>query len=96
MCSGHRAGDHPQDVLAGGIIERIDPPAELRARLAQAAKTQAPFLYAEAGIWYDALATLSEQSDAAPADANMRQQRAELLEQVGLGEVTAFDQQRAK
>jgi hypothetical protein len=43
------------------------------------------------GVWYDALDQLSQQISANPADARLRQQRAALLEQVGLREAAAFD-----
>jgi hypothetical protein len=43
------------------------------------------------GVWYDALDRLSQQISANPADARLRQQRAALLEQVGLREAAAFD-----
>ncbi|HYI87142.1 MAG TPA: DUF928 domain-containing protein [Burkholderiales bacterium] len=43
------------------------------------------------GVWYDALDQLSQQISANPADARLRQQRAALLEQVGLREAAAYD-----
>lgn len=90
------ADNRSQDVVAGGIVQRIEPPAALPARLAQAGEVQAPFIYAEAGIWYDALAALSEQIAATPADTRLRQQRAALLKQVGLSEVAQYDLQTAQ
>jgi hypothetical protein len=90
------ADNRSQDVIAGGIVQRVEPPAALRAQLAQASEAQAPFIYAEAGIWYDALAALSEQIAATPAGARMRQQRAALLEQVGLSEVAKYDLQASQ
>ncbi len=79
------------DVIASGTIQRIQPPATLAVRLDNASKPQLPFLYAEAGFWYDAIATLSEQIDANPADRRLREQRAALLEQVGLTVAAAHD-----
>jgi hypothetical protein len=43
------------------------------------------------GVWYDAIDHLSQRISAHPADARLRQQRAALLEQVGLREAAAFD-----
>jgi hypothetical protein len=80
-----------RDVIAGGVIERIAPPTELRAKLARAGKTRAPYLYAEAGLWYDALAAISDLIDAAPNDQVLRQERASLLEQVGLPQIAELD-----
>jgi Domain of Unknown Function (DUF928) len=73
-----------RDILAGGAIERVVPPEGLAARLAQARKDETAFLYAEAGVWYDALAAISDLVDGAPNDAVLRKQRATLLAQVGL------------
>jgi hypothetical protein len=78
------AGRRSRDILAGGAIQRIDPSSELVARLGQARRDELPSVYAEAGLWYDALAAMSEQIDAAPDDAALRQRRAALLTQIGL------------
>ena len=43
-----------------------------------------PIVYAEAGIWHDALAGLSDLIDAQPDNKALRETRADLLRQVGL------------
>jgi hypothetical protein len=43
------------------------------------------------GIWYDSIDQLSRLISANPRDSKLRQQRAALLEQVGLREAAAFD-----
>ncbi|HEX2719391.1 MAG TPA: DUF928 domain-containing protein, partial [Candidatus Deferrimicrobium sp.] len=58
----------------------------LSARLTSAVSGRAPFIYAEEGFWYDALESISRMIEASPKDADLRQQRASLLEQVGLSE----------
>jgi len=73
-----------RDILAGGAIERIEPPQALTAKLAQARKEDTAALYAEAGVWYDALSAISDQIDKAPSDAGLRKERATMLAQVGL------------
>ena len=73
-----------QETRAGGAIQRINPSSELAARLGQARRDELPSVYAEAGLWYDALAAMSELIDGAPNDAALRQQRAALLTQIGL------------
>lgn len=73
-----------RDILAAGAIERIEVPQGLSVKLAQAGKAKAPHIYAEAGLWYDALGALSELIETAPHDAVLRRQRASLLKQVGL------------
>jgi hypothetical protein len=76
-----------KDILAGGAIERIEVPGDLKTKLATANKSQLFVLYAEAGIWYDAIAAISEMIEAAPQDQTLRKQRAELLSQVGLSAI---------
>jgi hypothetical protein len=73
-----------KDILAGGAIERVATPEELKTKLAQAAKKDLPFVYADAGIWYDALGAMSDLIEAAPQDQELRKQRAAMLAQVGL------------
>jgi len=73
-----------KDILAGGVIERIDMPQELKAKLASSENGQKAFVYAEAGIWYDALKSISDLIDAAPQNQQLRNQRTALLTQVGL------------
>jgi hypothetical protein len=81
------------DVAAGGSIERIAPPEALSSQLAQAGPARAPFIYAEAGLWYDAVMAVSQLIDAAPQDRALRRQRAALLAQVGLSGVAKADLQ---
>lgn len=76
-----------KDVLAGGVIERVELSAQAQQQLAQARKDEAPSIYAAAGLWYDALTASSELIQASPGDPAPRQQRAALLAQVGLREV---------
>jgi hypothetical protein len=79
------AARRSKDILAGGTIERVVPPAELREKLAGASQEQVPLLYAESGFWYDSLAAFSALIEAAPGDEGLRRQRTALLAQIGLG-----------
>jgi Domain of Unknown Function (DUF928) len=81
-----------KDVVAGAVIERVPPKSGLR-EAAAAAPSDAPRLYADAGLWYDALAALSRLIDASPQSQELRRQRAGLLEQVGLREVAQHERQ---
>ena len=76
-------------VHASGWIERVELPAALAGRLAEAKPGQAPASYAEAGLWYDALSSLQELITAHPNDEGLMAARWELLGQAGLGEVAA-------
>lgn len=78
------------DVLAGGTIKRVADDA-VRSRVEQSAQAQRPAVYAEAGIWYDAIDQLSKQIGAERGNRQLREQRAALLEEVGLREAAAFD-----
>jgi len=84
-----------KDIIAGGALERIELPAALRVKLAQAGQANAPHRYAEAGFWYDALTAISELIDAAPMDSVLRTQRASLLDQVGLPEIAQYDRRHS-
>lgn len=77
-----------KDVIAVGAIERVE-----RAGFDQAARptTDSFYRFAADGLWYDAVMTISELIESAPADPALRKQRAELLDQVDLSEVGNFD-----
>ncbi len=77
-------GRRSRDILAGGTIVRITAPEALKNKLAETPPAEAPHIYAEAGVWYDALAALSELIEGAPNDAALRRQRGALVSQVGL------------
>lgn len=72
------------DVVASGMIERIAMPDDLAGIIGTADRLQLASAYAGAGIWYDALAAMSQLITENPADVKTRKQRAALLEQVGL------------
>jgi uncharacterized protein DUF928 len=73
-----------KDILAGGAIERVDLQEDVKAKLAQASDNEVPFVYAQAGLWYDALKSISDLIDAAPQNQELRNERTALLKQVGL------------
>ena len=76
-----------KDVVTGGLIERRELSPALRARLKEVNKEEAVYIYAEAGIWYDALSSVSELIEAAPDNLVFQKQRAFLLQQVGLSQI---------
>jgi len=80
-----------KDVLAGGTIKRVAESGALQSELKQAGRAKWPAVYAEAGIWYDAIDQLSKQIDANRSNRKLREERAGLLEQVGLRDVAAYD-----
>ncbi len=86
-----KAERRSKDIVAGGFIERVGPPEAIQAKLDQAGKALVPHVFAETGIWYDAVMTLSEMIEAAPKNVLLRKQRAALLQQVGLPVVAKYD-----
>jgi hypothetical protein len=80
-----------KDVIAKGVIKRVSSPSGLAEKVENASDTEKAAMYAEAGIWYDALEAISNAVDAHPDDASLREQRASLLKQVGLPQAAALD-----
>jgi crotonobetainyl-CoA:carnitine CoA-transferase CaiB-like acyl-CoA transferase len=67
-----------------GWIQRQAVTSVLGNRLTTATPQQSARLYAEAGIWYDALNTLAEAHFANPNEVSLTQDWTELLRSVGL------------
>jgi hypothetical protein len=85
------ASQRSVDIISGGAIERVDPSPALKGQLAGASPRTKPQVYAGEGIWYDAIASLSSLIEKNPGDRGLREQRASLLEQVGLSEAADYD-----
>jgi hypothetical protein len=85
-----------KDVLAAGAIEFIDMPHGLSTELQSASEGEAPSIYAEAGIWYDALAALSALIEKKPEYSDFRKERASLLDQVGLARAAEYETKRGE
>src|SRR2546427_7829487 len=80
-----------RDLVAASVVERADVAEALRQQIGRASPEELPALYAEAGLWYDALTALSDRIEAAPRDRTLHRQRAALLQQVGLRDAADFD-----
>lgn len=78
------ADNRSKDLVASGVIKRVAAPADLKQKIASAPASSLAAVYADAGIWYDALSVLSDQIEAHPENKQLRQNRADLLRQVGL------------
>jgi len=76
-----------KDILAAGAIELIPEPKKIKDRLSQAQASEIPYIYAEAGLWYDAFHSISYQIETSPDDMVLKSHRASLLEQIGLDQV---------
>ena len=80
-----------RDVIASGIIQRIEPDASLTAALAGAEGLDKAAIYAGKGFWYDALEAVTNEIDASPKNKDLYRQRAALLEQAGLKDAAAAE-----
>jgi len=74
------------DVVSGGAVRRIEPGERLQAELREGGAARAGHVYAKNGLFYDALTSFSGWIDRAPDEPRLRELRAALLAQVGLGE----------
>ena len=81
-----------KDVIAGGRIQRIMPREDLLQRLRKADPDQLTAIYSEEGLWYDALATISDLIQSRPSANEYRKGRNLLLEQVDLMEVVKAEE----
>ena len=77
-----------RDIIASGWVTRLkDAPEGLESRIQAGAAQDAVGTYAAAGLWYDALAAISDLIEQNPGDASLRAIRASLLKQVGFQDV---------
>ena len=78
------------DIVASGTIERIAPEGAFKNKIVGADERSLARLYAQEGVWYDTIDALSRLIEKAPADSTLREERAALLEQVGLKSVADY------
>lgn len=82
VCNPNRRS---QDIYAQGWIQRSPLSNELGKALVSTKSAQVRArLYAEAGMWYDAISTLSSANSIDPKNSAVREDLAALLNQVGL------------
>jgi hypothetical protein len=78
-----------RDIVAGARIQRRLPDQRLLERLANSNVVEDAYVNAQEGLWYDAVASISEALQAYPDDQKIQEMRSDLLQQVGLHEVLA-------
>lgn len=76
--------DRSADSFTSGWIERIQPTPALTQALSTATPDQKPALYAEAGLWYDALTSIATLRQADPQNPDLITQWQTLLNSVDL------------
>jgi hypothetical protein len=77
-------GGRSAGVIASGLIERMEPGEGLISRIENNQGTKLVTVYANEGIWYDALEAISSMIDKSPEDQGLVAIRTSLLDQVGL------------
>ncbi len=83
--------DHSKDVIASGVIKRIDPPQSVSLNLQTKHIEDLIYIFAAEGIWYDALECVSKLIEQQPTNDAYRELRAELLDEGDLPEVAEYD-----
>ncbi|MDQ2099432.1 MAG: DUF928 domain-containing protein [Tychonema bourrellyi B0820] len=81
--------DRSADVLEKGIVRRVELSADIRSQLQKADPRLKAVIYAQTGIWQDALSTLVAARLANPNDADLAADWKILLDSVNLGEIVA-------
>jgi hypothetical protein len=79
------------DIVASGTIKYTAPDAALESRIAQADEVTLAGIYAQDGVWYDAIDSISRAIQRDPSDAGLHARRAALLEQAGLQAAADYD-----
>jgi hypothetical protein len=85
ICNPQEEDDEP---VASGEIQRVEPSPNLVARLKTASPRDRAALYAEAGVWYDAIDSIAQLRRSSPNDRAIAADWAELLKSVGLNTIS--------
>jgi hypothetical protein len=80
-----------RDIVVSGGIERVNTEQAVDLPADKTPSQNMVVHYANAGLWYDAIMSVSSLIEASPTDQSLHQQRADLLDTVGLKEVGAYD-----
>ena len=81
------AEDRSSDMMEIGTVRRVELSADINSQLEKADPRQKTFIYAENGIWQDALSTLAAARRAQPDDAQLAADWESLLDSVTLGKI---------
>jgi hypothetical protein len=81
--------DRSKDVFEKRTVRRVEVSADIRSQLQKADPRLKAVIYAQTGIWQDALSTLVAARRANPNDADLAADWKILLDSVNLGEIAA-------
>lgn len=70
-----------------GWVERTAPSPDLLKRLNKAAERDRPVMYAEAGIWHEAITALANLRQSNPNNAKINSDWQEMLKSIGLNQI---------
>ncbi|MGD1909799.1 MAG: DUF928 domain-containing protein [Rivularia sp. (in: cyanobacteria)] len=76
-------------ITVEGWVERIKPNLAMRMKLNKSEPKYRSKIYAEAGIWHEAMADVAQQRCTFPSDSNVMLNWNQLLTSVGLSEVVS-------
>jgi len=79
--------DRSSDRIERGVVRRVELSADILSELENADQRQKTVIYAENGIWQDALGTLAAARRANPNDTDLAADWESLLDSVTLGEI---------
>jgi len=79
--------DRSADLVEIGTVRRVELSADIRSELEKADPRRKTAIYAENGIWQDALSNLAAARRAQPDDAVIKDDWESLLESVKLGQI---------
>jgi len=79
--------DRSADLLEMVTVRRVELSADIRSQLEKADPRQKSFIYAENGIWQDAISTLAAARRANPDDPVLKADWESLLDSVKLGKI---------
>ena len=85
ICNPQDRSDEP---YVEGEIQRVEPSPNLVAELKNVPSRDRAALYAEAGIWYDAVNSIAQLRRSSPNDTAIAADWAELLKSVGLDTIS--------
>jgi hypothetical protein len=81
--------ERARDIVAAGWIHAVGRSDDLERRLESEGEGRAIHVYADEGLWYDALTSLGDRIERNPGDPELAEMRSALLGQVGLQDVAS-------
>ncbi|MEA5621210.1 DUF928 domain-containing protein [Cronbergia sp. UHCC 0137] len=81
--------DSSKNPFIEGWVQRIKPDSSLSATIAKADLRKQTTIYAEAGIWYDALTNLVQLRRTEPNNLKLKMNWQQLLDSVGLNDIVS-------